>query len=431
MAPDYNSLGRIVLSAIDNRVVPGVVIAAGRAGQVGLLEAFGQRQVEPESAPATVGTVYDLASLTKAVVTSLLVMRGVEEGRLHLDRPIGDHLRMLEDRPEVTIRRVLTHSGGFPAHRKFHEKVLGKADPGHGSNRVGSPPALGTHLTPCPPLGLPPSPSPAAHHRARPSAASGVVGGGLGPRVWEPFQGSHMIVEMAAAEPLVYQPGSRSIYSDLGFILLGALLEQAMSERLDVLAERMLFHPLQLASTGFVDLRVGGPRAQFRGHDVAPTERCPVRGRLIHGEVHDLNAFAMGGVAGHAGLFGSIQDLLEIAFALCAAYHGRGVAGRAPFVRPEVLREFWQPAGIPGSTWRLGWDGPSTEGSLAGSLISRRAVGHLSFTGCSLWIDPEQETCVVVLTNRVHPQVRDDPRFRALRPALHDAALQAIGYRTG
>jgi CubicO group peptidase (beta-lactamase class C family) len=98
-------------------------------------------------------------------------------------------------------------------------------------------------------------------------------------------------------------------------------------------------------------------------------------------------------------------------------------------VARDVLRLFWQPAGIPGSTWRLGWDGPAEQGSLAGSLLSRRAVGHLSFTGCSLWIDPEQATCVVVLCNRIHPQVRDDPRFRALRPALCDAALRAIGYQ--
>jgi serine-type D-Ala-D-Ala carboxypeptidase len=375
MAPDYNSLGRVALPAIDNHVIPGVIVAAGQAGQVGLLEAFGQRQVEPEPAPATVGTVYDLASLTKAVVTSLLVMKGAEEGLLHLDRPLGDHLEMLKDRPEVTIRRVLSHAGGFPAHRKFYESLLAKPEPCDD------------------------------------------------PRV--------SIINLAAAEPLVYEPGSRSIYSDLGFILLGALVEQAMSERLDVLADRMLFRPLQLSSTGFVDLCTRGPRAQFHDHAVAPTERCPVRGRLILGEVHDLNAFAMGGIAGHAGLFGSIQDLLEISFALCAAYHGRGVAGCAPLVAPVVLREFWQPAGIPGSTWRLGWDGPAAQGSLAGALISRRAVGHLSFTGCSLWIDPEQETCVIILCNRIHPQVHDDPRFRAFRPALHDAALQAIGYRAG
>lgn len=344
-------------------------MAVGQAAQVHFLEAFGQRQLEPEPAPATIDTIYDLASLTKAVVTSLLVIHGVQNGVLHLDRPLGDLLEMLADRPEITLRRVLAHAGGFPAHRKFYESDM------------------------------------AAPERRQATVA------------------------LAAAEPLAYEPGSRSIYSDLGFILLGALVEQAMGGRLDVLAERLLFRPLGLSSLGFVDLLASAPVAQFRGHDVAPTERCPMRGRLVLGEVHDLNAFAMGGIAGHAGLFGGARELLHLAFALCAAFHGRGVGGAAPFVRPEVLREFWQPAGIPGSTWRLGWDGPSVAGSLAGDLISRRAVGHLSFTGCSLWIDPEQETCVVVLTNRIHPEVRDDPRFRALRPALHDAALQAIGYR--
>jgi CubicO group peptidase (beta-lactamase class C family) len=373
MAPDFNSLRGFASEAINDRVIPGLVVAVGQAGQARLVEAFGQRQLDPVPAPATVDTVYDLASLTKAVVTSLLVMKGVEEGCLHLDRPLGDHLGMLKDRPEVTLRRVLAHAGGFPAHRKFYENTLTKVEPSQ-ANR-------------------------------------------------------ELIVEKAASEPLAYQPGSKSIYSDLGFILLGALVEQTMSARLDALAERLISRPLQLSSLGFVDLLARAPAARFRGHDIAPTERCPVRGRLVLGEVHDLNAFAMGGVAGHAGLFGNIQDLLQLAFVLCAAYHGRGTGGGAPFVHPEVLREFWQPAGIPGSTWRLGWDGPSAAGSLAGELISRRAVGHLSFTGCSLWIDPEQETCVIVLSNRIHPKVRDDPRFRALRPALHDAALQAIGYR--
>jgi len=287
MAPDFNSLRGFASEAINDRVIPGLVVAVGQAGQARLVEAFGQRQLDPVPAPATVDTVYDLASLTKAVVTSLLVMKGVEEGCLHLDRPLGDHLGMLKDRPEVTLRRVLAHAGGFPAHRKFYENTLTKVEPSQ-ANR-------------------------------------------------------ELIVEKAASEPLAYQPGSKSIYSDLGFILLGALVEQTMSERLDALADRMLFRPLQLSSTGFVDLRSRGPRAQFHGHAVAPTAHCPVRGRLILGEVHDLNAFAMGGIAGHAGLFGSMEDLLKISFALCAAYHGRGVDGCAPLVAPEVLREFWQP----------------------------------------------------------------------------------------
>jgi serine-type D-Ala-D-Ala carboxypeptidase len=367
MAPDFNILSRLVSAAIEDRVIPGLVVAAQQLGRAGLVAAFGQRQVEPEALPATVDTVYDLASLTKAIVTSLLVMKAIEQGRLQLDRPLGEHLRALADRPEVTLRRVLAHSGGFPAHRKFYEGWF--ADEG-----------------------------PAPKHRAG-------------------------IIAQAAAEPLVYPPGSRSIYSDLGFILLGALVEQAMAGRLDELAQRLIFSPLRLTSLGFVALPGGHP-----GREVAATERCPVRGRLILGEVHDLNAYAMGGIAGHAGLFGSIGDLLELTRALCAAYHGRGFRDGPPLVDAEVLREFWRSADIPGSTWRLGWDGPAATGSLAGTLLSRRAVGHLSFTGCSLWLDPEAEACVIVLTNRIHPRVRDDPRFRALRPLVNDEALRAIGY---
>jgi CubicO group peptidase (beta-lactamase class C family) len=371
MASNFNSLGGVLDDAIDNSVVPGVVVAVGHEGKAQFLQAFGHRQVEPELAPATVDTVYDLASLTKALVTSILVMQGVEQGILHLDQPLGDFVTELAHRPEVTVRLALAHAAGFPAHRKFYEDALVWGGP-NGTTRAA-------------------------------------------------------VVEQAAKEPLAYPPGSRSIYSDLGFILLGEAVERALGGRLDELAERRIFRPLGLGSLGFVDLWSGQAAATFRGRAVAPTERCPVRGRLVVGEVHDLNAYAMAGIAGHAGLFGSVGDILNLVFALCDAFHGRGSGP----VGQTVVRQFWQPAGIPGSTWRLGWDGPAEHGSLAGSLLSRRAVGHLSFTGCSLWIDPEQSTAVIVLCNRIHPEVRDDPRFRALRPAISDAALRAIGYQAG
>jgi len=134
----------------------------------------------------------------------------------------------------------------------------------------------------------------------------------------------------------------------------------------------------------------------------------------------------MGGIAGHAGLFSDATDLGILAGALCAAWKsptGSNIASR------EVMRTFWAPAGIPGSTWRLGWDGPAPAGSQAGERMSRSAVGHLGFTGCSLWIDPARELWVVLLTNRVHPEVppASDDRFRRLRPRLHDAVLDAIG----
>ena len=331
------------------------------------LDAFGHRQTVPDAERLTTDVIYDLASLTKAVVTSLLIMRGVGSGIWALDDPLGKHLPSLAARSEVTLRRTLAHAAGFAAHRPFFEQVIDK----------------------------------------------GVA----------PGDGRERIVALAAAEPLAYQPGTRSLYSDLGFILLGDLVERGLGGRLDLLAEELLFAPLGLRATGF------SGSAALSGRTIAPTERCPVRWRMLCGEVHDLNAFAMGGVAGHAGLFADAADLLGLAAALCAAWRGAAPAGGAPLVPAEVLRLFWRPAGIPGSTWRLGWDGPAAVGSLAGSRLSRQALGHLGFTGCSLWIDPERETSIVLLTNFVHPTVHKDPRFRGLRPMLHDAALEAIGYR--
>ncbi|MBN2573491.1 MAG: serine hydrolase [Deltaproteobacteria bacterium] len=368
MPPDFNSLGRLVSAAIEERVIPGLAIAVAHEGQARLQAAYGLRQIEPAPLPASLATVYDLASLTKALVTSVLVMKGVERGRLHLDGPMGEHLPELADRPAATLRRALAHAAGFAAHRKFYEKLFAENGP-------------------------------APAHRAA-------------------------VVAAAAAEPLAYEPGGRSLYSDLGFILLGALVERALGARLDVLAASEVFRPLGLAGLRFVELPGAHP-----GPEVAPTERCAVRGRMVAGEVHDLNAYAMGGIAGHAGLFGSVGDVLQLALALGAAYHGRGLGGAAPLLDAAVLREFWRPSGVAGSTWRLGWDGPAAQGSLAGSLLARGAVGHLSFSGCSLWLDPEQETCVVVLCNRIHPEARDDPRFRALRPRICDEALRAIGYQ--
>jgi serine-type D-Ala-D-Ala carboxypeptidase len=367
MAAKFNRVRATAIRAVKDGVLPGLVVVAGGPGTTLLHEAFGFRQTDPTTEPATLDTVYDLASLTKALVTSLLVMGGVERGTIRLDATMAPLLPELTgpDKDLITVRQALAHAGGFVAHRPFHDAVRGQS--------------------------------------LAPSAAAARV------------------VALAAAEPLAYQPGSRSLYSDLGFILLGALVERAFAEPLDRLAQRLLFDPLGLAATFFLP---GGPAAHTHGHPIAPTERCPVRGRLVQGEVHDLNAWSMGGVAGHAGLFGRAADVARMASALCALWHGADDT-RLPF-SPEVLRHFWSPSGVPGSTWRLGWDGPAPARSMAGERLDRSAVGHLGFTGCSLWIDPARATFVAVLANRVHPTVRDDPRFRALRPALNDAALDDL-----
>jgi CubicO group peptidase (beta-lactamase class C family) len=363
-----DGLRRLCQDACDTGVTPGLVVAAGVEGRTPVLEAFGRRQTEPAPEPATVETVYDLASLTKALGTSLVAMRAVAEGGVALDGP-------LVDGGAVTLRQALAHAAGYPAHRPFFERVGAEGLARPGSRRA-------------------------------------------------------EIVALAAAEPPVYPAGTRSLYSDIGFILLGDRLERAAGARLDELVRRVVSASLGLGGFGFVDLAAPDGGAWLGARPMAASERCPVRRRLIRGEVHDLNAFVMGGVAGHAGLFGTAADVACIAHALCAAWRGAGAEGGAPIVDGAVLREFWRPAGVPASTWRLGWDGPAATGSLAGDRIARTAVGHLAFTGCSLWLDPERESFVVVLSNRVHPTVRDDPRFRALRPALNDAALAAVGYRS-
>jgi CubicO group peptidase (beta-lactamase class C family) len=232
---------------------------------------------------------------------------------------------------------------------------------------------------------------------------------------------------LAAREPLEYEPGTRAVYSDLGFIVLGWLLERISGERLDVQARNQITTPLGLTATTFMSLSEPEARARVLGEQsVAATQLCPERHRVLIGEVDDLNALAMGGIAGHAGLFSTAEELSRIAAALCRAWRGDGAGGDA-LVERDVVRAFWSPSGVAGSTWRLGWDGPAAASSQAGTRFSRDGVGHLGFTGCSLWIDPARETWIVMLSNRVHPAIPKDDRFKRFRPMLHDAIAEALG----
>jgi serine-type D-Ala-D-Ala carboxypeptidase len=384
MTVSDSHLRMISEDAVAARTVSGLTILIGREGRSHLL-VFGHRQLEPAALPATHDTLWDLASLTKPLVTSLLCMGALERAAINLDELLGaaPDGKDTDLTGEITLAAALSHSAGFPAHRPFYAQALGPAGEGAGSEAA---------------------------------------------RV--------AVVEAARRCPLAYRPGARSLYSDLGFILLGDWLERRLGQRLDRAASDV-FASLGVTSLAYRPVGALGSGIARTGSDthgppIAATERCPVRGRVVVGEVHDLNAYAMGGVAGHAGLFGDAEGVATVAHALCAAYRGSALApGGRPLVEREILRRFWTPAGVPGSTWRLGWDGPAASGSLAGDTITRAAVGHLAFTGCSLWIDPEREVFVLVLSNRIHPTVREDDSFRKLRRALNDAALEAIGYPAG
>jgi CubicO group peptidase (beta-lactamase class C family) len=207
-------------------------------------------------------------------------------------------------------------------------------------------------------------------------------------------------------------------YSDVGFILLGELVEMLSGTPFDEFCHREVFAALQLADLRFLNLM----RPQPNEVSYASTEHCPWRGRILTGEVHDENAWMMGGVAGHAGLFGTAHQVWQFAQRLLDGLHGR-----AWLVSTATLRTFTTRQGLPeGSTWALGWDTPTPGKSSAGRHFAPTAIGHLGYTGTSLWIDPEQQVIVVLLTNRVHPS-RQRQGIRAFRPRIHDAVMQALG----
>jgi serine-type D-Ala-D-Ala carboxypeptidase len=241
------------------------------------------------------------------------------------------------------------------------------------------------------------------------------------------------VFALADTTPLVSAPLTAEVYSDLGAIVLTQILEAIYHERLDSLLQRQIFIPLQMSSTGYL------PAADLRDR-IAPTEMDPWRGRVLRGEVQDENAARMDGVSGHAGLFGSAEDLLTFAEWLLEA-DGRtgGQADRRssnvsvhanrpsdrPTVSPSILREFTRRQNlVPGSSRALGWDTPSPGGS-AGSRLSARSFGHTGFTGTSLWIDPTRHLAIVLLSNRVNP-TRDNPRWAPLRRQIADLVMTTL-----
>jgi CubicO group peptidase (beta-lactamase class C family) len=217
------------------------------------------------------------------------------------------------------------------------------------------------------------------------------------------------------AEPLVHEPGTQVEYSDLGFMLLGAIVERQTGQSLDVFAQQQIFGPLGMDRTMFK------PPRKLRD-DIAPTEfDATFRKRLVWGEVHDENAWAMGGVAGHAGLFSTAGDVAAFAQMLLNG----GIYGHTRILDRATIAQFTARQTIGDSARALGWDVP-VQPSSAGKYFSPESFGHTGFTGTSLWIDPTRQLFVVLLTNRVNP-TRANEQIRQVRPALHDAVIEALG----
>jgi CubicO group peptidase (beta-lactamase class C family) len=371
-------------------IAPGLsaVILAG--GEIVHASVHGDAQVEPARRPLRGADRFDLASLTKLFVMSAAA-RLAERGALDIDASASRWLPVLGGaKAGVTVRHLLAHASGLPAWRPWHEAVA--RDP------------LGRSAF------LPPGERP-------------------GPEALVPaFRRGRELVEAAlAAEPLEAPAGARAIYSDVGFVALGNLLERLVGAPLDRLVSEEVLEPLELGLTFFLP-GLDPPRAQVlrTGSAFVATRRAPARGgEVLCGAVDDDNAWALGGVAGHAGLFSTAEDV---------ARFGQGwldaLAGRTRWLSAATAERFVARDATPGSERALGWDTPAREGSSFGARLGRGrlgAVGHLGFTGTSLWLDRDRELVCALLTNHVHPDGADRARMKAFRARFHDSVAEGLG----
>ncbi|HEX6307554.1 MAG TPA: serine hydrolase domain-containing protein [Longimicrobiales bacterium] len=349
----------IIRRAIGDGAAPGAALVIGRHGKIVRMRGYGRTDWNRIAPMVTDSTLYDLASLTKAMGTATVAMQLAQEGRLQLDAPIHRYLRDWPSRGrhgDITVRHLLAHTSGLPA----------------------------------------------------------------GSDLWPGARTRRERIASLASLRVYSRPGAYREYSDVGMILLGAVLEEVTGSRLDDLIYTRVIRPLELHDTRFNPLTAHHERGAFTLARIAPTEYDTyVRKTLVHGVVHDLNAWALGGVAGHAGLFSSARDMAVYAQTILD-----GALGRETPIFPAGAFLSWlqreRHAGRP-----LGWDSPMGRNSSAGLYFSRSSIGHTGFTGTSLWVDPERDLFVVLLTNRLNPSA-SNRRHVKLRRDVHDYVQLAI-----
>lgn len=355
---------KVANQQIADDAFPGCVLAVGYKGELAV-HAFGKFTRDKKAERVKADTLYDVASMTKVIVTTTLTIMLVEQGKLDLDAPVERYLPEFaaaaksdpnpDSRSRITVRMLMLHDSGLPAHEDYFLKA----------------------------------------------------------------KGYDAVVKLVMAEPLIHEPGTQVVYSDLGMILEGEIVHRLFGETLDKLAQEKIFKPLGMKNSLF------NPPAKMRTR-IAPTEYDKTyRKKLMWGEVHDENAWAMGGVAGHAGLFTTAGDIAIFAQTILNG----GIYGHYRIAQRTTIDEFTTRHQIGNSVRAIGWDAP-TSVYTSGHYFSDTSYGHTGFTGTSIWIDPQRQLFVILLTNRVNP-IRENEKIRQARPAIHDAIFHALGIVAG
>ncbi|MEJ2728296.1 MAG: serine hydrolase [Deltaproteobacteria bacterium] len=352
------SVDRLMNQAIAEKIFPGGVLLVSKEGETLFFNAYGVAHLIART-PVVRETIFDLASLTKPLATTLAVMRLVQHNQINLEQRLAQLLPEFErtDKAGVKLKHLLYHNSGLPDYRPYYKAL-----------------------------------------------------NGIAKELRRQTLRKHLV-----REPRINPIGKTVLYSDLGFMILAWIVEHVSQRRLDHFVTDEIYQPLKISHLFFVTPKPKGHRGT-----VAATENCPWRRKILEGQVHDENAYAVGGIEGHAGLFGNAGDINRLLVELLFTYHGRTAAGL--FERDLLLQFFKR---LPGTDKALGFDTPSLTGSSCGQRFSQNSVGHLGFTGTSFWMDLERSVIVTLLTNRVHP-TRDNERIKEFRPRLHDAVMNAI-----
>lgn len=355
---DFGEIDALVEQAVRDGKTPGAVVVVGRHDRVLHRRAYGDRAVLPARQAMTMDTIFDLASLTKPLVTGTLAAWLIERGDLQLSDRVSQYLPRFagHGKEDITVEQLLLHTSGLPPSNPLREYR-------HGRDQA----------------------------RAR-----------------------------AVGSVLEAYPGRRFIYSDVGYIVLGTLIERVSGESLDTLARRVIWNPLGMKDTRYCRRLCESPR-------IAPTELAAGRhASPIRGEVQDPRAYALGGVAGHAGLFSTGDDLSRFAQMLL----GQGELEGKRILSSDAVSHFTEPRTLPGGGVRsLGWDVLSHYSKARGESLSERAFGHGGYTGTSLWVDPELDLFVLVLSNRNHPFGTGNVLH--LQGTIADAAVHAVQRANG
>ena len=348
----------LMRQAISDKVFPGAVLLVSQENSIRFFESYGHANIFTGTA-MTRETIFDLASLTKPLATALAVMLLLQRGKIELQENLGSLLPEFKasDKSSIEVKHLLYHNAGFPDYRPYYRTL---------------------------------SEIPAN-------------------------QREDALLERLREEPLIHPIGERVLYSDLGFMILRRVIEKVCGHRLDRFVAQEIYKPLTLDNLYFIPLDERIPAASY-----AATENCSWRKVVLEGQVHDENAYVMGGVEGHAGLFGSAQNVHRLLTDLLCTFHGYASSG---LFRQDLVRTFFKR--LPNSDKALGFDTPSLTASSSGNHFSEISVGHLGFAGTSFWMDLEREIMVVLLTNRIHP-TRANEGIKAFRPRLHNAVMQSL-----